>query len=80
MKSMAQIKIEQKRALLKLIEFAGSNVRLANELGYTRSAVTEWVKRGRISASAAIKAERHTNGHVTKEELRPDVTEWFNKE
>ncbi len=76
MKSMEQIKTEQKQALLKLIEFAGSNVRLANELGYTRSTVTEWIKRGRISATAALKAEQITDGYIKKEELRPDVIDW----
>ncbi len=76
MKSMEQIKTEQKQALLKLIEFAGSNVRLANELGYTRSTVTEWIKRGRISATAALKAEKITDGYIKKEELRPDVIDW----
>ncbi len=76
MKSDTQIKAEQALQLASLLDWVGSRRRLANECGVTSQAVYEWVKRGRISASDAIIVERKTEGLFTKEELRPDVTDW----
>ena len=77
MKSMQQIKQEQKEALDKLVEFAGGQSRLARGLGTSPQTVYGWVVRGRISAFMAIVAEEETNGYITKEELRPDVDTWY---
>lgn len=77
MKTLAQqINEKQKASLLKLIFWAGSQKMLAHKLGVTVATVSNWKARGRISATAAIKAEEITNGFVFKEELRPDVIEW----
>lgn len=80
MKSDAQIKKQQALSLIKLISFAGSQAKLARGLGVSRQVVRGWVSRGRISATMAIKAERETNGYVKREELRPDVGNWFFEE
>ncbi len=76
MKSDTQIKAEQALQLASLLDWVGSRKRLAKACGVTSQAVYEWVKRGRISASAAIIVERETAGLFTKENLRPDVTDW----
>jgi len=76
MKPIWEINKDKKAALEKLLSFAGTQKRLAHFLDVTPSNVNSWVKRGYISATAAIKAEEVTNGYVTKEELRPDVVEW----
>jgi len=76
MKPYRQIKNEQSINLLRLIEFAGNQARLARALDVTPQVVAGWVKRGRISATMAIIAERETNGFITKEQLRPDVAVW----
>lgn len=80
MKSYKQIKQEQAAELIRLIEFAGSQSRLARALNVSPQVVQNWVKRGRISATCAINAERETNGFITKEELRPDVESWIDQE
>lgn len=50
---------------------------LAKELGVSRQVVNNWFARGRISAIMAIRAEQHEKVTITKEEMRPDVKEWF---
>lgn len=77
MKPHTQIKAEQSHALIKLINYAGSQAALARGLDVSRQVVQNWVARGRISATMAIEAEKQTNGFITKEELRPDVTSWI---
>lgn len=76
MKSMEQIKCQQRAALIELVEYAGSQSRLARALGVLPQTVYGWVVRGRISAFMAIEAEKETNGFITKEQLRPDVETW----
>lgn len=76
MKSYEEIKSEQAANLLRLVEFAGSQSRLARELDVSPQVVQNWIKRGRISATCAIDVERVTKGRFTKEELRPDVQTW----
>ena len=80
MKSFEQIKQEQASELMRLIEFAGSQARLARALDVSPQVVQNWVKRGRISATCAIDAEQQTNGFITKEELRPDVENWLTEQ
>ena len=76
MLSNIEIKQMQKEQLTRLLEWVGSRKRLADELGVTRQAVYEWIKRGRISAVMAIKVDKRTDGLFTKESLRPDVVRW----
>jgi predicted site-specific integrase-resolvase len=47
--------------------------------GVKRQAVYNWFRRGRISATAAANLEQHilVKGVITKEQMRPDVAEWF---
>lgn len=79
MKSMKQCKLEQAANLARLVEYAGNQTRLAQHLGVTVQAVNGWIARGRISATCAREAEKLTNGLITKEELRPDVTVWLSE-
>ena len=52
---------------------------IALAAGVKRQAVYNWFRRGRISATAAINLEQHilVKGVITKEQMRPDVAEWF---
>ena len=76
MLSEKEVKKLQKEQLDKLIAWVGSRQRLADELGITRQAVYDWIRRGRISAVMAIEVERRTDGLFTKQSLRPDVVKW----
>lgn len=76
MLSDKKIKELQKDELNRLLAWIGSRKRLADELGITRQAVFDWIKRGRISAVMAVEVEKRTNGMFTKEGLRPDVVKW----
>jgi len=68
---------QQKETLDKLINWAGGMSTLRSLLGLPTTAhIHGWVRRGRISATYAIKAEIITEGLITKEQLRPDVTRW----
>ena len=76
MKPLSEIKLQQSSELNLLIEWVGSQSRLADGLGVSKQVVQGWVKRGRISAQSAIRVEKETNGFFKKEGLRPDVIEW----
>lgn len=80
MKSYKKLKEEMKAELDNLIEWSGSQARLAQILDVTRQAVSVWVARGRISASMAIEVEKATKGAFTKRQLRPDVVKWIDEE
>lgn len=80
MKSFEQIKTEQAESLIRLVEYAGNQSRLARHLNVSPQVVQNWIKRGRISASCAIDAERITKGAITKRELRPDVDKWIDEQ
>lgn len=71
-----RIKSQQAGQLLKLIEYFGGQTVLAQKLGVSAQVVHNWTKRGRISATYAIKAEAITNGDFKKQYLRPDVQKW----
>lgn len=71
---------KQKQALgviWRCFEFNKSEI--AKACGVNRQTVYHWFRRGRISATAAIALESHekVKGVITKEEMRPDVNEWF---
>lgn len=72
-----QIKTKQAQQLIKLVEWFGTQSMMAHDLGVSRQTVNNWLKRGRISATMAIKAEKLTNGHFKKQDLRPDVIAWI---
>lgn len=80
MQSFEDIKKQQASELQRLIEFCGSQARLGRALNVSPQVVQNWVKRGRISATAAMDAERESNGAFTKEELRPDVHSWIDEQ
>lgn len=71
-----KIQKQQKEQLQLLIEWYGNQAALAHFMGVSPQVVHNWVKRGRISAKCAIKAEYKTDGRLTKEQLRPDVLQW----
>ena len=58
-------------SLNKAIKHFGSQTKLAEALGLTAMAVTQWKKR-KVPLEAAKEIERVTNGEVTKYDLRPD--------
>lgn len=76
MKSIAIIKKQQQEQLNKLIEWVGSQTRLADELGVTKQTVHNWLIRGRISAVCATLVEEKTAGLFKRTDLRPDVVVW----
>lgn len=57
-----------------LAEFSGSQVKLAEALGVTKGAVSQWFSEGFIPPARAIQIEQITNGAVTAVE----ITEGFN--
>lgn len=72
------IEQQQKTALGVLWRaFDFNKATLAKELGVSRQTVNNWFSRGRISATYAIIASEHPKVNITKEEMRPDVKEWF---
>lgn len=79
---MNQEQIEQAQidALGKIWElFQFKKADIAKACNVNASTVSQWYKRGRISATGAIMLERHPNiaGKLTKEDMRPDVDRWF---
>ena len=52
---------------------------MAVAAGVERQTVYNWFRRGRVSATAALRLERDilVDGVINKEEMRPDVKEWF---
>ena len=55
---------KQSEELQRLIEFFGSEYRLAKALELSPQAVNGWKKRGRISATMAKKVEEITKKHL----------------
>ena len=71
---------QQKKALgvlWKCFDFNKSAMAVA--AGVERQTVYNWFRRGRVSATAALRLERDilVGGVINKEEMRPDVKEWF---
>ena len=63
-------------ALLGVIDAAGGPHKLADDIGVKPQTVDNWVYLSeRVSREGAIAIERTYEG-VTKEQLRPDVTDW----
>lgn len=76
MKSQLAIKIQQASALDALIRWCGGPSNLAKQLDISPQVVNGWRKRGRISATMAIKVDRLTKREFKREYLRPDVVKW----
>ncbi|MFH1557446.1 MAG: YdaS family helix-turn-helix protein [Pseudomonadota bacterium] len=59
--------------ICEAVRMIGSEARLAAAAGYSQHAIWKAKKVGRVSAEMAIAIERATYGHVSKEQLRPDL-------
>ena len=68
---------KQREALDSVLEWAGTPSALAKILGLNTQNVHGWIKRGRISATAAAKIDAITKGKFKKTDIRPDVAEWW---
>lgn len=62
--------MDQRTPLQRAAEAVGSQQRLAEVLGITPQAVSQW---DRVPAERVIAIERATGGKVTRHELRPDL-------
>lgn len=60
-------------AILRAVEVAGSQTRLAQLVGCSQQAVAKWIVRGRAPAERVLSIEAATNGAVTRHDLRPDL-------
>lgn len=61
-------------AIKKSCEMLGGRARLANRLGVTRQAVSQWCRGvDPVPLRRCIEIEGLTKGRVTCEELRPDI-------
>ena len=60
-----------------VLEWAGDVSTLAKLCGVRPESVYGWVKRGRVSATAAAKIEDLSCGKIRKTDIRPDVAEWW---
>jgi len=59
----------------KAIELAGSETKLAREIGFSQHAVWSARQKGRPSAAMAVAIHKFTDGKVSKQALRPDLFE-----
>lgn len=66
----------QGRALLKVLNSQGGPSELAKLISVSRQTIDNWIYlSGQVSKAGAIAIESSLHG-VTKEELRPDITDW----
>lgn len=67
------LSMNQREALEKAIELAGSQEKLAGMTGYTQGAISQMLNReGKASIKAALQFEDALEGKVTRYQLRPD--------
>ena len=50
-----------------------SQKEFATILGVTQGCIAQWIGGKRISSERALQIEKKTQGHVTREDLRPDL-------
>ena len=72
-KSGDDIKQQQLKELVDLIEWIGGRRRLAETLGISTQAVYEMLKRGKISRRGADVIDKESTQFFRREELRPDI-------
>lgn len=60
-------------ALNKAIELAGSQLALATLIGGVQTRISEWKRRGQVTADAVIPVCKAVEFAVTPHELRPDL-------
>jgi len=60
-----------KLALEEAIKAAGSQLRLADEVGIASPSITGWIERGKVPASRVLSVEKYTG--VSRHRLRPDL-------
>lgn len=56
----------------RAIEYFGGQAALAEKLGLTKMAITQWKER-KVPLERAIEIEKLTNNKVTRHDLRPDI-------
>lgn len=57
-----------------MVNFFGSDAEAARVIGVSKTAVKLWKDgKNRITGERAIQFERITNGHVTRNDFRPDL-------
>ncbi len=59
-------------SLQRAITILGGQVSLATALGVVQSAISGWLKRGRVPIKYCAAIERATAGEVTRRDLRPN--------
>jgi DNA-binding transcriptional regulator YdaS (Cro superfamily) len=80
MKSVVEQVAEVERHMLhSAIAWAGSQANLSRFLDVSPQTVLQWIERGRISATAAVKLEEVSKGMFKADEMRPDVVTWWHK-
>ncbi len=57
-------------ALTKVIELAGGVAKLANAIGVSSQAISQW---GRVPAERVLAVEAAVGGEVSRNDLRPDI-------
>lgn len=57
----------------KIIEFFGTQYKLAKALEIKPQNVTQWIAANKIPLKQAIKIEKASNGKITRAEIRPDI-------
>jgi DNA-binding transcriptional regulator YdaS (Cro superfamily) len=64
---------QQKDALARAIEMAGSQELFALRVGVSQQSVSLWVKNGKVPAERVVDAEDATGGKITRRQFRPDL-------
>lgn len=59
--------------ILRAVNIAGGQRKLAELTGFSQHAVWHAIKRGQPSAAMAVKIDRALKGAVSAAELRPDI-------
>ena len=65
-------------ALESAIDMFGSVSALALAIGVTTSAITNWIRRGKVPSHQCAKIEVATKCSVTRQRLRPDFFATYN--
>lgn len=63
----------QRTPIERAIEFAGSEAKLGEGIGFSQVAINKAKRRGSVSAEMALAIHRFTGGHVPASALRPDL-------